>query len=176
MPGDGFKFKPGSLQIPALIKPLRWRRMNTKDIEQVHQLEALLFLSPWSKNLFLQEVAEKDGTLPVVVLDGKMITGYLIAYFFLEEFHIANIGIAPAYQRKGIAFVMLDRLLRSAHRQGFVAAHLEVRKSNSHAIALYHKLGFEIVGLRKNYYEQEHEDALLMTCQLAKNLSAVNQT
>jgi len=163
MSAEPLPFEDGSLWLPSLRRELTWRRMRRSDLDQVLDLERQLFASPWSREMFEEELEEKRHVLALVIEDRKSIAGYLIAYFVADEVHIANIGTAPGLQRRGIGERMMQNLLARARENGFTLAHLEVRRSNRAAITLYEKLGFKIVGVRKNYYEQEQEDALLMT-------------
>lgn len=165
-------FEP--LSIPRLGRTLSWRRMRPQDLESVHTLEVRLFSSPWSKLAFFEEMAAHNPSLCIVILDKKDIVGYLIIHYIVDEIHIANIAIAPEYQRLGIGLTVLEKILNSATRNGFVVAHLEVRKNNAGAISLYEKMGFVVVGLRKNYYQQEKEDALLMSCDLPKRRATIH--
>jgi len=163
MSAERLHFEDGPQRLPLLEKPLIWRRMRRVDLEQILVLEKQLFASPWSREMFEEELREKNHVLALVLEDAGTIAGYLIAYLVADEVHIANIGAATDRQRRGIGQWMMRNLLDQAEKDGFTLAHLEVRRSNRAAIALYEKLGFRIVGVRKNYYQQEKEDALLMT-------------
>jgi [ribosomal protein S18]-alanine N-acetyltransferase len=139
------------------------RRMAAKDLLPVSEIELLLFPTPWPKRAFEEEISSRDYSLPVVLLDDKRLVGYAISYFIFEEMHIANIGVHPDYQHHGIGSWIMRELFAIGKTKGAAYVHLEVRRSNLTAQALYGKLGFAVVGMRKNYYEKEHEDALLMT-------------
>jgi ribosomal-protein-alanine N-acetyltransferase len=140
--------------------------MREPDLDQIVDLEMQLFVSPWSRGMFEEELQEKEYVLALVLENEGRIVGYLIAYLVADEVHIANIGTAPDQQRRGLGKAMMQNLLDQAQKNGFTLAHLEVRRTNRAAISLYEKLGFHIVGVRKNYYEHEKEDALLMTLML----------
>jgi len=161
-------FLPGVLELPTLARPLHYRAMHEADLPAIAVIERQLFSSPWSEELFREDL-DQEYALSLVLTDGETIAGYVITFLVLDEMHIANVAIAPAYQRRGIAFEVLRRLLTAGRRMHYFLAHLEVRQSNLGAIALYERLGFAKVGLRKNYYENEHEDAVLMSCLLQSN-------
>jgi [ribosomal protein S18]-alanine N-acetyltransferase len=163
MNAEQLQFKDGPLWLPSLNRNLTWRRMRHSDLDQILELETQLFASPWSRQMFEEELRETKHVLPLVLEEAGSIAGYLITYFVADELHIANVGTAPGLQRRGIGERMMQSLLDRAREDGFMLAHLEVRRSNRAAITLYEKLGFRIVGVRKNYYQQEKEDALLMT-------------
>ncbi len=161
-------FLPGLLELPRLERPLHYRTMREEDLAAVVAIERQLFRSPWSEELFREDL-DQEYALSLVMTDGETIAGYVIAFLVLDEMHIGNVAVTPAYQRRGIAYEVLRRLLASGRNMHYFLAHLEVRQSNLGAIALYERLGFTKVGLRKNYYEIEHEDAVLMSCLLQNN-------
>ncbi len=158
----------GTVYVPKANRNYALRCMTQQDILQISLLEHQLFLSAWSDEMFLQDLG-KEYALSLVVLDDTAIIAYIVIYLILDELHIANVGVAPEYQRLGIGYALLLTVLTTARICGYALAHLEVRESNRAAIALYAKLGFDQVGRRKNYYEIEHEDALLMSSLLQVN-------
>jgi [ribosomal protein S18]-alanine N-acetyltransferase len=161
-------FPPGDLLLPKLGRSLHYRPMQNADLPAVVILEKQLFRSPWSLEMFSEDL-DQEYAFMLVVLDGAAVIAYVITYLVLDEMHIANVAVAPEYQRLGIGYHVLRKLLTAGREQGYYLAHLEVRQSNSAAIALYAQLGFEKVGLRKNYYEIEQEDAVLMSCLIQVN-------
>lgn len=165
---DSEQYPPAALTIPRLGRALTLRRMQVEDLPAVVEIEERLFRSPWTAAMFREDI-DQEYALMLVMLDGESVAAYLVTYLVLDEMHIANVAVHPDYQRQGIAIAMLRTLLESARQRGYQLAHLEVRKSNHGAIALYERLGFEKVGLRKNYYEIEQEDAVLMSCLIQIN-------
>jgi len=161
-------FAAGTLEIPALGRALHYRKMRAGDLPAIIAIEKELFSSPWSEEMFREDL-DQEYALSLVVLDGETIAAYVVTFLVLDEMHIANVAVIAAYQRRGIAFAMLKRLLTAGREMNYFLAHLEVRVSNTGAIALYEQLGFARVGLRKDYYEVEHEDAVLMSCRLQSN-------
>ena len=103
----------------------------------------------------------------VLLLDGK-IAGYLATLSICGEVHVANVAVLPAYRRRGLARVMLTHAVAYAREQGAFCLTLEVRESNTPAIALYRAFDFETVGRRPRYYQDPEEDALLMTKTLSE--------
>ncbi len=161
-------FASGELYVARADMMFRFRLMQRDDIPRVTVLEHQLFRSAWSAEMFTEDLGQ-DYALSLVLLDGDLLIAYVVMYLIVDEIHIANLGVAPEYQRLGIGYTLLYNVLQVARSSGFAFAHLEVRQSNLAAIALYQKLGFERVGMRKNYYEMEHEDAILMSCLLQVN-------
>ncbi len=144
---------------------VRW--MQYQDIPYVCEIEKQIFPSPWQAESFLYELGNRNYNISFVGLIGKKIVTYSTSYVVYDEFHISNIAVVPDSRRIKIGETMLTIALKIAMKKKCQIAHLEVRKSNVPAIALYQKHGFQAVGVRKNYYQNENEDALLMTKQLS---------
>jgi ribosomal-protein-alanine N-acetyltransferase len=165
----------GELQVPKANRTFLYRRMVLQDLEQICQLENQLFRSAWSEEMFSDDL-DQNYAISLVVLEHDIIVAYIVLYTVLDELHVANLGVAPEYQRLGIGYSLLQDILCTARSCSYAFAHLEVRKSNLPAISLYERLGFEKVGLRKNYYEEEQEDAILMSnlLQVTSKLNPAN--
>ena len=141
------------------------RRMTINDVDAVYAIEANTFARPWSRQDFIKEmttntcarylVAEKDGN----------VIGYAGAWIVLDEAHVTNVAVAKDFRGQGIGRLLTAALIQYASNLGVVYATLEVRRSNETAKRLYQSLGFEYVGVRKRYYEDNGEDALLYCCQ-----------
>jgi len=134
--------------------------MRRDQLDQVLDLEARAFEHPWSPELVAREL-EQDHSLIVVVSTEERVAGFVIAWLVVDELHILNVAVDPAFRRRGLARLILGELLDRAERCGFSLATLEVRVSNEAAIRLYECLGFRTVGLRRRYYA-DGEDALIM--------------
>ncbi len=133
----------------------------------VYALECQIFPSPWSVENFLYEIDNRDFNISLLgLIDGQVVT-YSISYIALDEFHISNLAVASDFRRLKIGETMLRITLQIGRETNCQVSHLEVRRSNEAAIALYQKYGFQVVGVRKKYYLNENEDALLMTKKLA---------
>jgi len=140
-----------------------YRLGTVDDIDAVFELNTQLFAEKWSKKSLL-DVMQSGFNLYVCESD-KQIAAYILSQDILDEIHIMQVAVAPAYQRQGIAKALSTRLL--ADKQGYLFALLEVRASNIAAQKLYAQLNFTEVGRRKGYYVPEHkgegrEDAILM--------------
>ena len=136
--------------------------MDRSHIEQIAALERECFSTPWSEAMLTEVLFDAQASFIVAESEDGGVLGYAGLHVVLDEGYIDNVAVEPAARRHGVADELLDVFCR------FGQAHLafltlEVRESNAPAIGLYEKLGFQVVGRRKNYYREEHEDALLMT-------------
>jgi ribosomal-protein-alanine N-acetyltransferase len=138
------------------------READVGDIKEMAALDLACFASPWSEECFRQELEENKLAFYVVAeLDGKII-GYAGLWAIIDEGHITNIVTAPEYRRKGVAKAIVKVLINVSEKAGLNSFTLEVRTSNSKAQNLYKQFGFEASGLRKGYYEDNGEDAIIM--------------
>lgn len=142
--------------------------MRIEDLAAVHQIDCLSFSLPWPANAFRYELLENPNSrLWVAEIerdDGTgVVVGAIVVWLVVDEAHIATLAVHPDYRRHGIATQLLRTALRECARLGMRTATLEVRASNLAAQALYHKFGFEVVGRRRGYYQDNQEDALIMT-------------
>lgn len=141
------------------------RRMITEDVDQVHALEAATFSTPWSRESFWEEMEQnKCARYLVAELEGEIVA-YAGAWMIFEEGHITNVAVAQSHRGKGLGKAITQALMQYAANLGVQYMTLEVRKSNLAAQGLYQSLGFLALGVRKRYYEDNGEDALLMVCQ-----------
>ncbi|MCJ7812438.1 ribosomal protein S18-alanine N-acetyltransferase [bacterium] len=138
--------------------------MQKGDLDQIVNIERMSFLSPWKWEHFQSEL-EKDFGISIIAEVDQFIVGYLIGWFVANEIHIGNIAVHPKWRRKGIGEMMIQKLLTEYKSCSLV--QLEVRFSNRAARSLYRKLGFYEIGIRKNYYTFEREDAVLMEKRLS---------
>lgn len=130
-------------------------------VAQVAALETICFSSPWSEKSIASEL-DNDLALWLVAVDGDAVVGYVGSQTVVPETDMMNIAVAPERRREGIAEVLVDSLIVELKRIGSSSLTLEVRVSNAPAVSLYEKLGFCKVGLRKNYYRNPREDALIL--------------
>ncbi|MEZ0536594.1 ribosomal protein S18-alanine N-acetyltransferase [Caldicellulosiruptoraceae bacterium PP1] len=135
--------------------------MTHNDIDEVYEIEVLSFSEPWSKTLFEDELENELAHYFVYEESGKVI-GYVGMYHILNEGHITNIAVNPDFRGKGIGKELLLHILKYAKENDIVALTLEVRKSNIVAQNLYKSFGFKEAGIRKNYYKNPTEDAVIM--------------
>lgn len=139
--------------------------MKREHIAQILEIEKTSFLTPWTHGMFLNEFNSPLSYHFVVSISeerGDMVIGYIIFWMLMEEVHILNLAIHPAYRRLGIAHSLLHFALDFAYNKGGIAYFLEVRRGNQAAIDLYRKVGFASWRVRKNYYADTGEDALIM--------------
>jgi [ribosomal protein S18]-alanine N-acetyltransferase len=137
------------------------RNMLHSDLPCVLEIERLLFSTPWSEDSFLNEIYKKYAISKVAVVDGDVI-GYICANFILHEAHILNLAVLPAFQRRGVATALMNGSLEELKQKGCVFMYLEVRASNTGARRFYELFGFKVTDVRKKYYINPNEDALLM--------------
>lgn len=142
----------------------RIRRMLPADVPAVHALDRLSFSLPWPESSYRFEVGENSNAIPLVVetANGEVV-GMAVTWVIVDEAHIATIALHPGLRRRGLGRRLLAESLRQAYERGARLAYLEVRRGNMAAQALYLDFGFTIVGERPRYYQDNHEDALLMT-------------
>lgn len=137
------------------------RKMTLEDIEQVYHLEESIFSIPWSEDSF-ESSLKNENTQFIVAEHKNEIVGYLGMYVFREEADISNVAVSKEYRRRHIANRMLEFILARAKTQGVKNVTLEVRETNVPAIKLYESMGFVEAGIRKNYYKEPTENALIM--------------
>lgn len=136
--------------------------MTLQHLDRVLEIEALSYSTPWSKRAFVSEVTDNSYAYYYVARKDGIIVGYVGMWVILEEAHITNIAVAPDYRRLGIGQAMLEAMFSKAREKGATRMTLEVRVSNLGAQALYRKLGFADRGIRKGYYTDSNEDAIIM--------------
>ena len=139
------------------------RRMTMADVDGVAAVEAATFPTPWSRDAFVSEMKNVAARYLVAERDGEII-GYAGAWIILDESHITNIAVLQAHRGQGIGRALTAGLMQYLSNLGAAYATLEVRKSNEVAQKLYVSLGFIKLGVRKRYYEDNGEDALIMVC------------
>lgn len=135
--------------------------MSLQHVAQVAELEKLCFSDPWSEKSIVSEL-KNELSLWLVAVDGDAVAGYVGSQTVLGETDMMNVAVAAAYRRRGIAEQLILALVEELKAAGSHCLTLEVRASNAPAIALYEKLGFSQTGLRKNYYRNPKEDALIL--------------
>ena len=137
------------------------RRLQLRDLTAIEKIERKAYPTPWSRSMFAGELS-KPSSICLGAFEDDVLLGYLITSRYVDAWHVMNVAVAPDRQRRGIASALLRRLFELTaddDRRGYT---LEVRVSNSRAIALYERLGFEQRGLRRGYYTDNREDALIM--------------
>jgi [ribosomal protein S18]-alanine N-acetyltransferase len=139
------------------------RKMTLDDIEQVVAIDRVSFSLPWPERSFRFELTDNPASRCwVAEVDGK-IAGMIVVWLIVDEVHVATIATHPEFRRQGIAKTLLFYALQHMSTEGAQSSFLEVRASNLAAQDLYRKFGFEESGVRRRYYRDNGEDAILMT-------------
>jgi ribosomal-protein-alanine N-acetyltransferase len=139
------------------------RRLELRDLNAIDEIERASYPTPWSRSMFAGELA-KPSSLSLGAFDpdtGELL-GYLIISRYVDAWHVMNLAVAPAHRRRKIASMLLDRLFDETAGEGRRGYTLEVRVSNDVAIRLYERAGFKPRGIRRGYYTDNREDALIM--------------
>ena len=147
---------------------IKFRNMESADIPRICELEKMCFAVPWSAQSFREELQNSCAVYTVIESDGKIV-GYGGMWIVIDEAYITNIAVDIAYRRLGFGRQLLERMIATAQEQEVHILTLEVRTSNVPAIALYESLDFNKCGLRKAYYIDNKEDAIIMRLDLPKN-------
>ena len=137
------------------------RPLGLSDLNSIDSIERRAYRTPWSRSMFASELA-KASSICLGAWEGDRLVGYIVNSRYVDAWHVMNVAVDPDYQRRGIATRLLEHLFeltRDDQRRGYT---LEVRVSNSEAIGLYESLGFVRQGLRRGYYTDNREDALIM--------------
>jgi [ribosomal protein S18]-alanine N-acetyltransferase len=139
------------------------RRLSLQDLDAIVAIENAVYPTPWSRSMFAGELAKPSSlSLGAYDADAGGLVAYLIVSRYVDAWHIMNVAVHPEYRRQGVASRLLDELFELTAgdpRRGYT---LEVRVSNATAIALYERFGFEPSGVRRGYYTDNREDALIM--------------
>lgn len=137
-------------------------RMRRRHLRGVMAIERQAYARPWSPNLFIAEMSEPSNRNYIVAKLDREVAGYAGLICYGDEAHLTNIAVDPMLQGHGIAHRLLYEQLRAAEELGGHAVSLEVRVTNWRAQRLYARFGFHPVGVRRNYYAELREDALIM--------------
>jgi len=138
------------------------RRLTLSDLGDIERIEQRVYPTPWSRSMFAGELAKPASVSLGAFAQDDRLVGYLIVSRYVDAWHIMNLAVETECRRAGVASTLLDRLFdltAGDARRGYT---LEVRVSNRAAIALYEGFGFEASGLRRGYYTDNREDALIM--------------
>jgi ribosomal-protein-alanine N-acetyltransferase len=137
------------------------RPLGLSDLGAIDSIEQRAYRTPWSRSMFASELA-KASSICLGAWEGDRLVGYVVNSRYVDAWHVMNVAVDPDLRRRGIATSLLERLFeltQDDQRRGYT---LEVRVSNDQAIALYEKLGFIRQGIRRAYYTDNREDALIM--------------
>lgn len=145
-------------------------KMHIDHIPGVLEIEQVSFSTPWSQQAFTYEILQNNFADYIVAVQGDKVIGYAGMWLVLDEAHITNVAVHPAYRGKKLGQALMTELMRRAMLMGVVRMTLEVRPSNKVARELYKKLGFQEKGRRKKYYTDTNEDAIIMWADLCRRV------
>lgn len=143
-----------------------FRYMREEDIDQVLEIEHASFTTPWSREAFYNELHNNKFAIYIVLEIDKKVVGYCGVWIVVDEAHVTNVAILPEYRGRKLGEALMQKLFDVARGMGARSMTLEVRVTNYVAQSLYRKFGFQNGGLRKNYYTDNQEDALVMWVRL----------
>jgi ribosomal-protein-alanine N-acetyltransferase len=141
--------------------PLEPAQMQPSDLEDVLAIERTSFASPWSRDMFYEEMKNRNARVAVFRLEGKII-GYICFWVVLDEAHLMNIAVHPEQRGRGYGKAIMAYLESVCREEGLNRLLLEVGRRNAPARSLYKKFGFSSIGFRKQYYKAIKDDALVM--------------
>jgi [ribosomal protein S18]-alanine N-acetyltransferase len=138
------------------------RRLETRDLDGVEAIERESYPTPWSRSMFDAELRKPSALALGAFTESDVLVGYAFVSRYVDAWHVMNVAVADSYRRRGIASALLERLFAVTESDPQRGYTLEVRVSNTGAIRLYEQLGFEARGIRRGYYTDNREDALIM--------------
>jgi ribosomal-protein-alanine N-acetyltransferase len=142
---------------------IEYRKLKLRDLNSIEEIERSSYPTPWSRSMFAGELAKPSSIcLGAVDAARNELVGYLIISRYVDAWHVMNVAVADSYRRRGVATGLMVRLFEVTSRDGRRGYTLEVRVSNQAAIRLYEQLGFKARGIRRAYYTDNREDALIM--------------
>ena len=139
------------------------RRLNARDLPAIETIERRSYRTPWSRSMFAGELGKSSSIcLGAFDTESGQLLGYLVISRYVDAWHVMNVAVDPDYRGRGVASALLDRLFELTAGEGRRGYTLEVRVSNERAIRLYERMGFRARGIRRGYYTDNREDALIM--------------
>ena len=141
------------------------RPMTLEDLDGVMSVEFDSFLTPWSRTAFEEELTQNRLARYIVAAEDGNIVGYAGTWLVINEAHVTNVAVSGQHRREGIGRLLMEKLMELARDSGMESMTLEVRVTNAAARHLYQQMGFVEAGIRKNYYSETKEDALILWCE-----------
>jgi ribosomal-protein-alanine N-acetyltransferase len=142
---------------------IEFRKLKLRDLSAIEDIERSSYPTPWSRSMFAGELAKPSSIcLGAVDAETDELIAYLIISRYVDAWHVMNLAVAHSHRRRGIATRLMERLFELTSGDGRRGYTLEVRVSNEAAISLYEHLGFRARGIRRGYYTDNREDALIM--------------
>lgn len=154
------------------LKHIRLEPMTEAHLTRVLEIESEVFSTPWTSEMFTQEVEGHLGSRPIVATLLGEVIGYAIAWFFDEDVHLVNIAVVRRLQSRGIGKLLVNDVVHESRKRGKEIITLEVRAGHAGVQVFYRTFGFRGIGLRKGYYSDDREDALLMILELDQQTPA----
>ena len=156
---------------------IEFRKLKLRDLNAIEEIERASYPTPWSRSMFAGELA-KPSSICLGAVDSATdeLVGYLIISRYVDAWHVMNIAVSPDHRRQGIARTLLEHLFVVTAGHGHRGYTLEVRVSNAEAIRLYESVGFKARGIRRGYYTDNREDALIMWKDPPAGLPGVRET
>jgi ribosomal-protein-alanine N-acetyltransferase len=147
------------MAVSWVIEPLTLR----SDLDRILEIEQASFVNPWTREMYLAELDNHGVSFCYIIRDrSQQVIGFCSFWRVLDELHINNLAVAPSRRGAGAGTALLHEVLHEGARMGARRATLEVRRSNEGALRLYERLGFSVAGVRRNYYSNPAEDALVL--------------
>lgn len=158
---------------------MRWRieMMRQDHLRDVLKIEQASFLTPWTTRMFLEELSSPHSYCQVSTVEDEQnssVCGYIVSWIFRSEVHILNLATHPHFRRNGIAQALIMSVIDVLYQRGGIWYQLEVRERNLPALRLYQKMGFAACGIRKRYYVDTGEDAVVMGLFYGGRLSSIS--
>ena len=143
-----------------MVKPII-RNMQEDDVSAILEIEQVSFATPWPGQSFIEEICKKYAFSKVAIL-GEKVVGYACADYVLHESRILKLAVRQDFRRRGIATMLMNEMIAGLKNKGCVFMYLKVRASNTGAQKFYELFGFKVETVRKKYYDDPSEEALLM--------------
>ncbi len=156
------RLRPRSRRRPAARVTVTMRRLELSDLDAVERIERASYPAPWSRAMFAGELAKPSSLSLAALNEEDDLVGYLVLSRYVDAWHVMNLAVEPDWRRRGIGSALLERLLIETKGDTDRGYTLEVRVSNIGAIRLYERFGFRARGVRRGYYTDNREDALVM--------------
>ncbi len=144
-----------------MMTAVEFRRLAPSDLDGIQEIEQRAYPTPWSRSMFAGELA-KPGGFCVGAFQGEEMLGYVIVAKYVDAWHVMNIAVDAPFRGRGVARALLEHLFATTEDDADRGYTLEVRVSNAAAIHLYEQLGFVGTGVRRGYYTDNREDAVIM--------------
>lgn len=154
--------RPEEFEDSYMLNNVEISPMTEADLDEVMEIEQVSFPIPWSRSSYLSELQQNLLSVYLVARHEGRLLGYAGMWIIVDEGHITNVAVHPDYRNRGLGYLLMGELIRIGMQHNIGSVTLEVRPSNISAQRLYRKLGFVPNGLRKGYYTDSGEDAIIM--------------